>query len=469
MFTPAPEKEKERVVSKTVRITVDGGIASAANIAGSTTYPRIPAQTATAGENITGMLPRRELSHGRKAMNRISLGSGFYASIEPVSLSNATPSTPKTRRQLVRLPARPQSVLIPSTAHHFPGSGSSNQSGAVNQLNGTRLGAGLQPISTEEFKRRRHKSQQLDVKGDLQRAVPIPWRQLAPMGAQENAKTFHGIGSAPAAPIPNLKKGASQEDTFGGQPTATLHPLNEAPEPARSPGSSSTLGSSKSRGSFDYDSRSGTPTRRSRLASEVVVHQKAEICQDSTRQSEAVGVGEGDSKDDSRIDNNEHKHNGGGGEQDDNDEDNDDDETNYSDENEYGNEYDYNDEEEEEGLYAEAGAGLNGSIVIQKSHVAVYEINARWGSRLMMFIVTLGGIICALSGGLCAEHHCKDLQLCRDEYQAHGDWCGPSGVEGAPYMLTVGLSMCIFGLYAMTHLRSPISRLVGYSEIDQFL
>ncbi|KAF9087440.1 hypothetical protein BGX23_008120, partial [Mortierella sp. AD031] len=80
-----------------------------------------------------------------------------------------------------------------------------------------------------------------------------------------------------------------------------------------------------------------------------------------------------------------------------------------------------------------------------------------------MFLVTLGGIFCTLGGGLCAEHHCKDLQLCPDDYQAHGDWCGPSGVEGSPYMLTVGLSMCMFGLYAMTYLRSPISRLVGYS------
>ncbi|KAG0378160.1 hypothetical protein BGX24_004583 [Mortierella sp. AD032] len=233
MFTPAPEKEKEQVVSKSVRITIDGGVASTATAAGLTTYPRIPAQTAATGECNTGILPKRELSHGRKTMNRISLGSGFYASIEPISLSNATPSTPKTRRQLVRLPARPQSVLIPSTAHHFPGSGSSNQSGAVNLLNGTRLGAGLQPISTEEFKRRRHKSQQLDMKGDLQRSVPIPWRQLAPMGAQDNAKTFHGIGSTPAAPILSLKKGASQEDTFGGPTTTAMYPLNETPEPAR--------------------------------------------------------------------------------------------------------------------------------------------------------------------------------------------------------------------------------------------
>lgn len=112
---------------------------------------------------------------------------------------------------------------------------------------------------------------------------------------------------------------------------------------------------------------------------------------------------------------------------------------------------------------------MDNSIVIQKSHVAVYEINPRWGSRLTMFLVAVGGILCSVSGGLCAEHHCRDLQLCQDNYQGHGDWCGPSGEEGAPYMLTVGMSMWLFGLYALVYLRSPISRLVGYSEIDQFL
>ncbi|KAK3832531.1 MAG: hypothetical protein JOS17DRAFT_98469 [Linnemannia elongata] len=794
MFTPASvamEKDKERVMSKSVRINIDGDVTSTAT-AGSTTYPRIPANT---GESSTGLTPKRELSHGRKTMNRISLGSGYYASIEPISLSAATPSTPKTRRQLVRLPARPQSVLIPSTAHHFPMLGSGNTSGTAAQLNGGRLGVGLRPISTDQFKRRRHKSQQLEMRGDSPRAVTIPWQQLAPMGAHDNAKTFHGIGSAPAAPIPTLKKGGSQEDTFGA---AILYPLNEAPEPVRlppastprkpslftkpnapymhhqhqssqsqerglprfnpsppasaptsfsfsspsqqrgssytpswflpallessssylfkkalpssttstsstsssspkratfglhksgstpsptrilssnnsntssyspdrtlaspshmhcprpqqhsyrhsslqtrqslhisgsstssshyhhdstssshssstgnqddtllkksrrkltasltptsffssiissnsnndtnaisnnhhqqqqrspvptsgtssnngsnnsttttktslwkrdsssvlfpfslvsyesggllgeikntsttictnapspvvtpgtplppgvvvstgvpplkdpstsssvspsptlgpmivptisivtppafprSPGSSSTRGSSRNQG--EIESKSGTPTIRSRLASEVVhgeVHQSGES---------GYGDGEDDSQDDS--DDGDHEN---GDLEDDEDED---DETTYSDEG-----YEY-----EEEMYGDAG--LNGSIVIQKSHVAVYEINARWGSRLMMFLVSLGGILCALSGGLCAENHCKDLQLCPDDYQTHGDWCGPSGVEGAPYMLTVGLSMCMFGLYAMTHLRSPISRLVGYSEIDQFL
>jgi len=128
---------------------------------------------------------------------------------------------------------------------------------------------------------------------------------------------------------------------------------------------------------------------------------------------------------------------------------------------------------------------------MQKSHVAVYEINARWGSRLMMVLVTIGGLVSVLGGGLCAEHHCRDLQFCQDNYQAHGNWCGPSGknenvkrnkkttvdfpvsnncsvvtivgVDGAPYMLTAGLSMCIFGLYSLTYLRIPTSRLVGYS------
>ncbi|KAF8988323.1 hypothetical protein BGZ52_011702 [Haplosporangium bisporale] len=109
------------------------------------------------------------------------------------------------------------------------------------------------------------------------------------------------------------------------------------------------------------------------------------------------------------------------------------------------------------------------SQVLMKSHVAVYEINARWGSRLVMVLVALGGLFCAVSGGLCAEHHCTELKFCEDGHEAHGNWCGPSGVDGAPYMLTVGLSMWMFGLYALTHLRTPTSRLVGYSEIDQFL
>ncbi|KAF9951915.1 hypothetical protein BGZ72_006666 [Mortierella alpina] len=72
---------------------------------------------------------------------------------------------------------------------------------------------------------------------------------------------------------------------------------------------------------------------------------------------------------------------------------------------------------------------LDGSIVIQKSHVAVYEINPRWGSRLIMLLVTFGGLLCVVSGGLCAEHHCRDLQLCSQDYQTHGDWCGPSEID----------------------------------------
>ncbi|KAF9138154.1 hypothetical protein BGX30_009473 [Mortierella sp. GBA39] len=783
MFTPvsaAMEKDKERVLSKSVRINIGEDVTSTTSV-GSTIYPRIPAQT---GDSSNGLTPKRELSHGRKTMNRISLGSGFYASIEPISLSAATPSTPKTRRQLVRLPARPQSVFIPSTAHHFPILGSGNTSGAAAQLSGGRSGVGL---PTDQFKRRRHKSQQLEMRGDSPRAVPIPWQQLAPMGAQDNSKTFHGIGSAPASQVPILKKGGSQENTFG---VTTLYPLNEAPEPVRlppastprksslftkpnapymhhqhrssqsqgqglpcinpspptssptsfsfssssqqrssshtpswflpallessssyllkkalpssttststpsssspkratfglhhsgstpsptrilsssnnntssyspdrilassshlhyprpqqhsyrhsslqtrqslpisgsssssshyhhdsssssynsntgnqgdsllkksrrkltasltptsffssittsnsnsnndtnaisnshrqqhssvpvsgtssnnssdnsttttktslwkrdsssvlfpfslvsyesggllgeikntstaictnapssivapgtplppgvivstrvpplkdpsssssvspsptlepmivptisiitppafprSPGSSSTLGSSKS----------SSPTRRSHLASEVV---HGEVHQSGVSGYED---GEGGSQDDSGDGDHE---NGDSEEDEDEDDDDEDDETTCSD---------------EEEMYGDTG--LNGSIVIQKSHVAVYEINARWGSRLMMFLVALGGVFCVLSGGLCAEHHCKDLQLCLDDYQDHGDWCGPSDVDGAPYMLTVGLSMCTFGLYAMTYLRSPISRLVGYSEIDQFL
>lgn len=67
------------------------------------------------------------------------------------------------------------------------------------------------------------------------------------------------------------------------------------------------------------------------------------------------------------------------------------------------------------------------SQVLVKSHVAVYEINARWGSRLVMVLVALGGLFCAVSGGLCAEHHCRELQFCEDGHETHGNWCGPSG------------------------------------------
>ncbi|KAF9580514.1 hypothetical protein BGW38_002819, partial [Lunasporangiospora selenospora] len=112
-------------------------------------------------------------------------------------------------------------------------------------------------------------------------------------------------------------------------------------------------------------------------------------------------------------------------------------------------------------------------LVLQRSHVAVYEINARWGSRLIMLLVTIGGLFCVLGGGNCARHHCRDLQLCpsfgdmwmqQDNADRNlGAWCGPSGLEGAPYMLSVGLSMSVFGIYALVHLQSPISRLVGYS------
>ncbi|KAG0214439.1 hypothetical protein BGX33_002165 [Mortierella sp. NVP41] len=739
MFTPTStvsDKEKERVASKSVRINIDGDVTptnpTTAN--GSAAYPRMPSQAENnrlSEESDTGVVSRRELSHGRKTMNRIPLGSNFYASIEPISLSNATPSTPKTRWELVRLPAHPQSVLIPSTAHHFPGAGSVNSNVTGTQLNSARLGAaGLQPTLTESFNQRRHKSQQLDMECDSPCAVPIPWQQLAPMGAQDNAKTFHGIGSAPSAPIPVLKKGGSQEDNFGG---TILYPVNEAPEPrssshtpswllpallessssflfkkttpssapslclsspiratfglsqscASSPtrilnnntssyspnrslassshlhhhprqhsyrpssfqtrksfpitGSSSTshhhyndsfssssdnqtnasnsgdslfkksrrkltasstptsffsslssnnnngtntgnsnsnnnttsqhqrssvpvhgttsttktslwkrdssavlfpfslvsyeyggllgeikntsttictnapssvvapetplppgvivstgvpplkrllllrrrrrqfravveahhhisFGSRKSRGSRrrgsnssssggECESRTSTPTKRSHLASEVTQYREnLQVSLDRQEVEDGDDVNDTqDGRDSDDYDSDDYDNDGNDGEEDEDDEDEADDETDCS----------------EEDLYAETA--MNGSIVIQKSHVAVYEINAWWGSRMIMFLVTLGGIFCTLGGGLCAEHHCKDLQLCPDDYQAHGDWCGPSGVEGSPYMLTVGLSMCMFGLYAMTYLRSPISRLVGYSEIDQFL
>ena len=86
------------------------------------------------------------------------------------------------------------------------------------------------------------------------------------------------------------------------------------------------------------------------------------------------------------------------------------------------------DGEGEEGEYDLTGGDEDKyDVYMQKGHVAVYEINARWGSRLMMVLVTLGGLVSVLGGGLCAEHHCKDLQFCQEDHQAHGNWCGPSG------------------------------------------
>ena len=94
---------------------------------------------------------------------------------------------------------------------------------------------------------------------------------------------------------------------------------------------------------------------------------------------------------------------------------------------------DYTDNEEDERYYPDEKEGdderIEESQYFQKSHVAVYEINARWGSRLMMILVTLGGLVSVLGGGLCAEHHCQDLQFCADGYQTHGNWCGPSGTR----------------------------------------
>ncbi|KAI1314502.1 hypothetical protein EDD11_002119 [Mortierella claussenii] len=82
------------------------------------------------------------------------------------------------------------------------------------------------------------------------------------------------------------------------------------------------------------------------------------------------------------------------------------------------------------------GTSVDDSVVMQKSHVAVYEINPRWGSRLLMFLSIISGVMCVLGGALCAEHHCKDLQFCPNSYEGHGDWCGPSGKDGVADMET---------------------------------
>ncbi|KAF9124785.1 hypothetical protein BGW39_007913 [Mortierella sp. 14UC] len=172
---------------------------------------------------------------------------------------------------------------------------------------------------------------------------------------------------------PSSSSSSSSSPTMGGPPplaggvvVPTISITTPSPPTfARSPGSSSTLGSNKSRGSFDYESGSSTPTRRSRLASEVVPYQEEEFCEDVTRQSRSVGdTGEDESQDDnSSSDDNDHEHNDSG-DQCDNDEENDDEETTYSDEDDNGYDYEYEYEEEED-LYTEGvGFGLNDSIVI---------------------------------------------------------------------------------------------------------
>ncbi|KAF9157519.1 hypothetical protein DFQ26_008654 [Actinomortierella ambigua] len=71
---------------------------------------------------------------------------------------------------------------------------------------------------------------------------------------------------------------------------------------------------------------------------------------------------------------------------------------------------------EEKGAVATWADYLNDSVVIQTSHVAIYEINGRWGSRLLMFLLFVFGAICVLAGGFCTEAYCQDLSLCSDGF-----------------------------------------------------
>ncbi|KAG0077102.1 hypothetical protein BGZ92_002093, partial [Podila epicladia] len=146
------QRTPDMIISKSVRINIDAP--------DTPPIPRRPVRTPERSSQGATLLPvpatgRREFSHSKKHAHRLSLASGFYATLEPVSLAAATPTTPKAKRQLVRLPARPQSVFIPTT--NIPKQGS------------------LQVEDTT--RRRRHQSQQLEIG----RPVPIPWVQLVPM------------------------------------------------------------------------------------------------------------------------------------------------------------------------------------------------------------------------------------------------------------------------------------------------
>ncbi|KAG0039756.1 hypothetical protein BGZ82_006910 [Podila clonocystis] len=581
--------------------------------------PRRPVRTPERSSQGATLLPvpatgRREFSHSSKHAHRLSIGSGFYATLEPVNLAAATPTTPKAKCQLVRLPARPQSVFIPITSIH--------KQGALQVEDATR--------------RRRHQSQQLEM-----------GRPVVPMSAQDNARTFNGIGTGPSvenalAPFETSTSCSALEgttpteacksDTLPVQPSQRFQPQQRTPQhpnpafhtpasalmtsvqvtptqtqqqrgsshPVQNPpsrflptlmespssfffkkpfsSSSSSSPSSSSAGSpslptqepwarsspspdttksyysHTLQASTTTPSRTRRTMTPSLApekhspyHHRNHVSSSSNSTSwkkspsalfpfslvsyESGGLlgikntntvcstnaaspivapgtilppgtivstgvpvlaptsfptppnmptisltpscgsierfpgssasspsGEGATAEilleKDRF-----------GEQ-----------TGFQGTLPYDHyAYQHVGIASSEPLSSPATSFPeyllleDGSeVLVQKSHVAVYEINARWGSRLAMVLVSLGGLLCAVSGGLCAEHNCRELQFCEDGHAAHGNWCGPSGVDGAPYMLTVGLSMWTFGLYALSHLRTPTSRLVGYSEIDQF-
>ncbi|KAF9328271.1 hypothetical protein BG006_008521 [Podila minutissima] len=493
------QRTPDMIISKSVRINIDAP--------DTPPIPRRSVRTPERSSHGATLLPvpatgRREFSHSRKHAHRLSLGSGFYATLEPVNLAAATPTTPKAKRQLVRLPARPQSVFIPTTSI---------------QKQGT--------LQVEDTTRRcRHQSQQLEMR----RPVPIPWVQLVPMSAQDNARTFHGIGTG--LPVENAletstscsalegttstvasSSSSSTSSSSAGSPslptqepwarsspspgtttpsrtrrtmaTTSLTPKKHSPHHNRNrvPSSSNSTSWKKSpsvlfpfslisheSSSFLGIKNTGTivstgvpvvvpisfPTPPNMPAISLTPScGSIEWFPGSSASSPSGGSGGEGAAAEILLE-----------------------KTGFGDQtglqstlpNDHYATYQLHDGVSSstsslpEHLFLEDGS----EVLLQKSHVAVYEVNARWGSRLAMVLVSLGGLLCAVSGGLCAEHNCSELQFCEDGHASHGNWCGPSGVDGAPYMLTVGLSMWTFGLYALSHLRTPTSRLVGYSEID---
>ncbi|KAF8978321.1 hypothetical protein BGZ46_006600 [Entomortierella lignicola] len=663
LFTPRTTLEKERGVSKNVRINIEGDLTNTIpSLTNSTcastraTDGKFKDNSAFGNKIIPDINGRRHVSNGKKHSSRISLGAGFYVSMEPISLSTMSPSMPKRKQELVRLPARPQSVLIPSAQHSYSGMGLIGQ-GAQSHRQQTLV---LQPLATEQPKRRRHKSQQLEM--DNATAAFTPWLQLGPMSSQDNSKTFHGVGSSPVAPIPVIKKAGSQGNALeiSTVPTAShsnpslsfdprlqevppkvesllkstkrqslsppqkharpssiqvlrsiqtppqlYQPLRESPSffkkqsfslssspkeamfsrsenyaspplvrslyihsssnlpnfqqqhqqrrshrhsilhtrpsisssPCTTPSKSRwTLSALKpvkhlskshsSNNDSDYansydgnnsnsNHRSSLPQNRtSKLASwkqssssffpfslvsyesggllGEIKNTSTTICTNApspivapgtplppgvvvskgvpatptsasphtiTLHTSSLGSVRLNSQSESPASNasrraasSEQGRNGGsehirismyegicpkcGRDIADSESEMIEADIQYGyctcslsskgDSSEVSDDH-YSSISGVEAEEAALGTGTNDPVIIQKSHVAVYEINPRWGPRLLMFLITIGGAICATAGGLCAEHHCQDLQFCYDNHQSHGDWCGPSG------------------------------------------
>ncbi|KAF9428933.1 hypothetical protein BGZ94_000428 [Podila epigama] len=638
--TPDPATSN---ISKTVRITIDSPHHES-NPQHQGSLPRRPVRTPErAGAGHSSLLPiagagRREFSHSRKHTNRLSIGSAFYASIEPVSLSAATPTTPKTKRQLVRLPARPQSVLIPASAAAVV-AGNANLSG---QRHCT-----LQTLEESSTHRRRHQSQQIESggstcvasgsgKGNIHSnvggnrpnlAVPIPWQHLARMGAEDSARTFHGIGSVASAmtpvktvqqilletssscsaledsspscenrcnalvnvtpPPPQQQQQQPQQQQQQQQTRQLLMPQPATPRHVQPPPSSRFLPTLLESSSFIFQKLSSassslsssnaspplpslhvkptsytpptlTPLRTRRMMTTprttsllekqmnhtlginvaasnsinsgknsptasspwqksnsvllfplsptyesgttlgngmkqigtvVYSHANAGSNMASTSSSSvitpagsslsppppvatamstglletlpsahglsplagtvptisltpsSVGSTEAFSPESSaaslqrntRSDNDSGMNEGGQRQELPRYQLHDTSPDHHPSmpqvfKNEGGGEGDDRFPSTDKQMYEESDEYYE-ICEAQKSHVAVYEINARWGSRLVMFLFALGGIVCSVSGGFCVEYNCSDLQLCPVDHVAHGNWCGPSEID----------------------------------------